>query len=55
MSNGMNEFIERISKLSPKRLVLLAAELQARLQAAEHAVEQSAEQAAGRRQVRPLR
>ncbi len=33
----MNEFIERISKLSPKRLVLLAAELQARLQAAEQA------------------
>ena len=46
MSNSMNEFIERISKLSPKRLVLLAAELQSRLQAAEQAAEQTAALAA---------
>ncbi len=42
----MNDFIERISKLSPKRLVLLAAEQQARLLAAEQAAGQAAGQAA---------
>ena len=31
----MNEFFERISKLSPKRLALLAMDLQAKLEAAQ--------------------
>ena len=31
----MNEFFERISALSPKRLALLALELQTKLEAAE--------------------
>ena len=33
----MSDFLDRIAKLPPKRLALLAADLQARLERAEHA------------------